>query len=311
MKRPAHSGFTLIELLVVIAIIAVLIALLLPAVQQAREAARRSQCKNNLKQMGLALHNYHEQVGCFPPAYFGVGTGAETGWSWGTCLLPMLDLSSVYNQLKANDPARVAAADSTRYAILSQGYPVFRCPSDTGLSTNSRWRFRSGTTGSDLVETSTSNYIASNHTHLNKRDTTANGVFGITCPVGLPSNLFGMRPKRISDITDGTSNTFALGERATKLSGKDLYASLVFGATDIDENLDYMGISTVTGCGGYLLNMDPRGFSSMHVGGTHFLMCDGSVRFVSQNTSHNTDSAINSTVEYLIGREDGNPVAEF
>ncbi|MFG0295400.1 MAG: DUF1559 domain-containing protein, partial [Maioricimonas sp. JB045] len=102
-----RRGFTLIELLVVIAIIAILVALLLPAVQQAREAARRSQCKNNLKQIGLALHNYHDTHGSFPPGYIARyvsatdPASAETGpgFAWGTMILPFLDQSPTYNQL--------------------------------------------------------------------------------------------------------------------------------------------------------------------------------------------------------------------
>src|SRR6201996_1630152 len=100
MSRLRRSkGFTLIELLVVIAIIAVLIALLLPAVEQAREAARRTQCKNNLKQMGLALHNYHDTNNTFPPGWIGQSTAAYSGFGWNTMLLPSIDQGPLYNSL--------------------------------------------------------------------------------------------------------------------------------------------------------------------------------------------------------------------
>jgi prepilin-type N-terminal cleavage/methylation domain-containing protein len=114
-----RRGFTLIELLVVIAIIAVLIALLLPAVQQAREAARRTQCKNNMKQLGLAMHNYHDTFRVFPPGWIAVdpATNAQSahegisGFGWGTMLLPQIDQSPLYNQLNLNlainDPANL------------------------------------------------------------------------------------------------------------------------------------------------------------------------------------------------------------
>src|SRR4051812_6730319 len=98
IPKTFKRGFTLIELLVVIAIIAVLIALLLPAVQQAREAARRSQCKNNLKQIGLALHNYHDTANTLPPGWIGDPTGSNAGnrWGWGTMILPYLDQAPLY-----------------------------------------------------------------------------------------------------------------------------------------------------------------------------------------------------------------------
>src|SRR5213592_7905 len=109
MKSRRPAGFTLIELLVVIAIIAVLVALLLPAVQQAREAARRSQCKNNLKQLGLAFYNYHESFNMFPINFAVRGGGggqaiADTGHSWLTMLLPSVDQAPLYNSINHNGP---------------------------------------------------------------------------------------------------------------------------------------------------------------------------------------------------------------
>ena len=103
-RNAVARGFTLVELLVVIAIIAVLIALLLPAVQQAREAARRTQCKNNLKQIGLALHNYHDNYNALPPGWIGVTNGGPdiyglNGWGWASRILPQIDQSPLYNQL--------------------------------------------------------------------------------------------------------------------------------------------------------------------------------------------------------------------
>ena len=143
--RASKAGFTLIELLVVIAIIAILIALLLPAVQQAREAARRTQCRNNLKQLGLAMHNYHDNFNLFPPQDFGgaatlcvlANTNFNFKWAWGTAILPYIDQAPLFNQLNSNGCSMPRA--NTLFngvALLQQSLPAFRCPSDTGPSLN-------------------------------------------------------------------------------------------------------------------------------------------------------------------------------
>ena len=145
MKNVSRSnrqrGFTLIELLVVIAIIAILIALLLPAVQQAREAARRSTCKNNLKQIGLAMHNYHETFGMFPPGYVeeilntngGHVADNEGHWAWNALLLPYLDQAPLFNQLNVGTvPVSTMLNNATVRGSMQKTLPVFRCPSDTG-----------------------------------------------------------------------------------------------------------------------------------------------------------------------------------
>ena len=298
-----RKAFTLIELLVVIAIIAILIALLLPAVQQAREAARRTQCKNNLKQLGLALHNYHDTFLVFPPAYFGVWGGSGTNWAWGGSVLPYIDQAPLYNVINfGNIPAHDAGANSTILAAMQQPLAAFRCPSDKAKGTNSAWVFRGGWNAGG-VATATSNYILSNHSNTNKRDGSANGVFGnANAALGCIS---------IKDISDGTSNTLAIGERAWQLNGVQFNAALLFGANDTDENATSYGTSTVVGAGGWTMNSDARGFSSPHEGGGQFLLCDGSVRFISENINHNTDSTVNSTFEYLIAREDNQVVGEF
>ena len=140
-------GFTLIELLVVIAIISVLIALLLPAVQSAREAARRAQCVNNLKQIGLALHNYEEAMGTFPPGYVSSinltvvnpcdsdqemqnGVDLGTGWAWGSMILPFLEQQPLYSSINFNLSVAYAANDTCSLTALS----VYLCPSDDGPS---------------------------------------------------------------------------------------------------------------------------------------------------------------------------------
>jgi prepilin-type N-terminal cleavage/methylation domain-containing protein len=210
-----RRGFTLIELLVVIAIIGVLIGLLLPAVQKVREAASRIQCKNNLKQIGLALHCYHDRMNGFPPAYFsnllpgtqpsdpnGDCTWNETGpgWGWGAFLLNDLEQNNLYRQilfdLDIKNPANAAA----RTMMLK----VYICPSeprpDPFMTVDAN--------GNPLVMVAHSNYVGMNG-----------------APNGVTSDAFDnngafIRNTRLQmkDITDGLSNTLFIGERCTNMS---------------------------------------------------------------------------------------------
>ncbi len=146
-KFKTPRAFTLIELLVVIAIISVLISLLLPAVQSAREAARRAQCTNNLKQIGLAFHNYEEAIGTFPPGYVSTinmtvvnpcnsdqemqnGVDLGTGWAWGSMILPFMEQQPLYNSINFNLSVAYVANDTCSLTALS----VHLCPSDAGPS---------------------------------------------------------------------------------------------------------------------------------------------------------------------------------
>ena len=343
-RKRQSKGFTLIELLVVIAIIAILIALLLPAVQQAREAARRTQCKNNLKQLGLAMHNYHDVHKCFPMGWWdrwsaGYGDVANNGhWGWGTYLLPYMDQAPLYNQLNPGDNSPgVAAAlvgtlagaldDGALRPLLQQGQTGFLCPSDTTGPVNANNQI-------DGVTIATSNYVgnAGSGTHgfpnnqggnwrasgTTLNDQNANGVFGR------------MWVTRIRDITDGTSNSIAIGERSQHVDfngGQRLCkASVVFGMRDNDRNALQWGPFVNHGAGKYGLNstavgagggdgslpMCSGGFASRHEGGAQFLMCDGAVRFVSENIEHDADwASVNTLFEYLLGTNDGNVVGEF
>ncbi len=254
-----QRGFTLIELLVVIAIIAVLIALLLPAVQQAREAARRSQCKNNLKQIGLALHNYHDSHRVFPPAYIGaVGTAGTafgisypddngngpSGFGWGTLILPQLEQSSTYNSLNFSLPCWAPQHAAAAKAML----PMFLCPSATGGSDGfvvERWTVGSSANPKVPVPFSPplffahSHYITNAGTHQPWGRSPAYSIdFAIPEPILVTGKLVSQEGPfyrnskiRIADVTDGLSSTVFIGEHSSVLSNKTWYGTVPYGTT--------------------------------------------------------------------------------
>ncbi|MCG6156531.1 DUF1559 domain-containing protein [Rubinisphaera margarita] len=312
MKR--RNAFTLIELLVVIAIIAILVALLLPAVQQAREAARRSSCKNNLKQIGLALHNYHDTHGVFPILFGRSGLTAPNScpnqcglWGWGAMILPQLEQPAVYDQLKVGDvKLQDAVADATSLQTMQNGFAAYRCPSDIAPAVNSEREVPdSSGAGGGFQPVATSNYVASNNSYDLERDN-PNGLF-------VPGQL---SAKSFRDMLDGTSNTIAIGERAWRLEQTDLKAAVVFGTMDDSEASSANGLVYISACGRYGINTtttsSDRGFSSQHQGGAQFLLADGAVRFISENIDLNaTTSATDSTFEQLIDIQDNQVIGEF
>lgn len=294
LRSSRRLGFTLIELLVVIAIIAVLIALLLPAVQQAREAARRSQCKNNLKQLGLALHNYHDTYNCFPIA--GV-SASVTPVSAHARVLPYVDQAPLYNLVDFNQTYDHVNNTVPRMTELQ----VFRCPSDTdtlpatiGGRNNYYWNAGSGVVMYPSGQTG---------------QPPANGI--------IEHN----RKIKIADVIDGTSMTAAMSEKMTGDGSNGMASPLtdtfrpgtypntpdeaLQQCNAIDPtNLSMQGYSNVGGpwlqhyhsTTQYSHVLPPNGRSCMyppgriatttssrHVGGVHTLLCDGAVRFISTN----------------------------
>jgi len=301
-----RRGFTLIELLVVIAIIAILIALLLPAVQQAREAARRTECRNHLKQIGLALHNYQSSHGCFP---FGQG-GTGNRYSAISQLLPYIDQSTVYNKinfdLQITDPFNTPAR-LTEITLL-------RCPSD--------FNNPQGQAGGAV------NYYGNKGNQIAWGSPNQNGVIYVRSRI------------TFRDIKDGSSNTCAFTERLLTDGNNGVVSpdSDVFRATTDpmtqDEAIElcnavdisnlsnqfpvFMGAPWINGqhcylhvdvpnrrsCGFFATNKATMPASSHHEGGVHSLLCDGSVRFVSENIDLQTWRALGS-------RADGEVVEKF
>ncbi len=303
-RHRSRRAFTLIELLVVIAIIAILIALLLPAVQQAREAARRTQCRNNLKQIGLALHNYHDVVRMFPaatmitrssPSCTNMGLGTSEKFGWGVMILPYIDQGNVYNQFDFNLDYKTAPNSD----LDAGGQPIaaFICPSSA--FTNPRCAFTSGInqpTGNngndDLSRTDYSPVMDS-------RDWTCDGTWPRRDHNGTMGHFSNTR---IRDVTDGTSNTLLMGEQANGAPGSwSCHTWVSFDGMDTSRGIN--DPATTTPSGGTWHFRD-TGFSSYHEGGAHFLMGDGAVRFLSENISQ-------VTLEALTTRSGNEVVGEF
>lgn len=335
---PRRRGFTLIELLVVIAIIAILIALLLPAVQQAREAARRSQCKNNLKQIGLAMHNYHDIYNQFPPGYIDVRGGAtvtdnDGHWAWSALILPQIDQAPLFNQLQVGDQF---ASDAIRNheEEMTSVYSAFRCPSSNApkrhnAGTDPGWAIdnQHGSGGSNTA-LGVSNYVVANNIispRQRKATTPSNGQTGAIGAFYRDSTT-GFR-----DMVDGSSNCILVGERVHTLGGVRVPAPVLFAVRDADtrgpsaqdaSTSTNQGLFSLTGTTRYPINQTitspqtslSQGFSSKHVGGAQFLMGDGRVVFISENIELRNVGApwvVDSVLEALIGIEDGEVVGEF
>ncbi len=338
-----RRGFTLVELLVVIAIIGVLVALLLPAVQAAREAARRMQCTNNLKQFGLGLHNYHDVYGGFPIGSTGANHPLPRA-GWQVRVLPFMEQTPLWDQLHMDGPRPGVnyggVVGSVTRQVLADGdeagekqVPYAMCPSDT-------WRSHVPASTSTPFKT-TANWAQSTYTGSIGSQRTPSGNSACNPFLSFAENMPGCaeselnygrstNPRcisgmfsywgvylRMQDVTDGTSNVLFVGEVRPDCHSHPTYgwwfsngmgnahASTV---APINERTtcDRVPASQISNpaCVGKANYNYSWGFKSFHPGGANFLLVDGSVQFLSETIDH-------ITYQRLGGRSDGQPVGQF
>lgn len=343
-----RNAFTLIELLVVIAIIATLVAILLPAVQQAREAARRSTCKNNLKQLGLAIHNYHDTHNVFPgnsgtPISWESGGQKPHGVSWLTHVLPFVEQGAAYDQFVFNDSCHGEALGANRsWKIMSElRVPILNCPSSPLSTTRTQTSHTAtralgapetynvqvpdyaGITGGYFNPVNGAEYAAAGNDNRTQVWVADCGLYMDRGMINIWSTR--MPPVKMAKVTDGLSNTLAVGEHSNYL--------FTMAGTQTDARPgNYAGGAWHAGVAafsfeGWSLNItSPRfpnnglssgnythdqsrgshvGFRSAHKGGCQFVLGDGSVRFISDNID------FKGTFMALVQREEGTVIGEF
>lgn len=312
-RLEKNGGFTLVELLVVIAIIGVLVALLLPAVQAAREAARRIQCTNNLKQMGLGFHNYHSAFHRFPFGGAGVvssnNAAMRARWrpSWGTVLLPYIEQQSIYDEFDT----RVPYIDEVNLIPAARNVATYLCPSapkatmtrPNGDTPNSTVTFGRTDYGGNYGERGLRCFPNTNcpNTYADQGDSSGGGrgvlLFGTERQIG------------IADITDGSSNTAVLGESPEGLH------SIWAGHKNLFDQSSPLNETTKQGskwaaCGPSFKSRNGnfcdfgQEFHSYHSGGVLFLLADGSARFISTQLELPTLAA-------LLSRKGGEVISDF
>jgi prepilin-type N-terminal cleavage/methylation domain-containing protein len=278
--RPVRGAFTLIELLVVIAIIAILVGMLLPAVQKVRAAAALASCKNNLKQIGLALHHYHDVKGAFPAGYQDPTPWPQLdngpGWGWGAFILPYLEQENLFRQI--NFAADVG--DPSNAAVRVQSLKIFLCPADLDIGT-----FTVTDGGANSWTLAQGSYVACNGN---------DGVDDFTTPPHTGAFVRAVKGYRVADIRDGLSNTFFVADRTVQLS----YSTWIGGPTGAQNPFlmapgNYGAEVTLLLCHAGPTGPNTPGVfdadstMSPHGVGVPYLFGDGSVHFIANSIDVN------------------------
>src|SRR5262245_58605742 len=256
-RRLRRTGFTLIEVLVAVAVIGILAALLLPAVQSARASARRVMCANQLRQLGLALHLYHDSHLCFPPGSYVMGSSfpMQTGWGWGAMILPSVEQEALHDQL---DFAHGTAVGNN-LPLIATSIPLWRCPAEIAP---------------DEIEA-----FPLDHSPF----LLASGNY-----CGSEGVLAAMSRVRIGDIRDGTSRTLILGERMVQSgeNGALPFTSAWCGQVAFADVYEYRSVPHLSPSRLHPINASPSDalcFGGRHAGGANFIFADGSGRFLNEN----------------------------
>ncbi|MDA1014693.1 MAG: DUF1559 domain-containing protein [Planctomycetota bacterium] len=291
MKR---RGFTLIETLVVAAIASILLAITMPAIQQAREASRRSQCRNHLKMHGLALHNYYDIFSMFPPAIVAPDWRANSGpgYGWQTRILPQMEHGELYRLIDVGRPFTLTDRVGKGRDFTTTHIPEYRCPSD---SSSDRNLYRS--------MFSTSNYSANIGDEPLPRVVTGRESVFWPGAADTPQNPNGLMwcngGARFRDVTDGLTNVIMVGERGAR-SNAGIWVGVERNSFENDVATDCSDSSR--------LNVSKTGYSSGHQGGANFLLGDGAVRFLSnavESRPHTEDAKLKGVYQKLANRHDG------